>query len=74
MPHLCRRPALAHTNIPRLYEATGDAQYLRDAEAFYARSAASERHVSPNPDAFDYENVMPALHLMLYKVGGVCVC
>lgn len=54
----------------RLYEATGDEGYLRDAESFYERSRTTEKFVNPNPDRFSYENVIPALHLLLYKVGA----
>lgn len=59
------RPSLP---LSRLYEASGDAGYLKDAEAFYDRSRSSERFTNPNPDRFSYENVIPALHLLLYKV------
>lgn len=52
----------------RLHEATGDAGYLREAEAFYERSRTTEKFTNPNPDRFSYENVIPALHLLLYKV------
>lgn len=53
-----------------LYEATGDAGYLREAESHYERSRTTERFTNPNPDRFSYENVLPALHLMLYKATG----
>lgn len=52
----------------RLHKATGDAGYLREAEAFYERSRTTEKFTNPNPDRFSYENVIPALHLLLYKV------
>jgi hypothetical protein len=51
-----------------LYKATGDAGYLKDAEAFYERSRTTEKFTNPNPDRLSYENVVPALHLMLYQV------
>jgi hypothetical protein len=54
-----------------LHEATGDGGYLTEAEAFYDRSRSTERFTNPNPDRFSYENVLPALHLLLYKVS-VC--
>lgn len=53
----------------RLHEATGDMTYLRDAEAFYDKSRSTEKFSNPNPDLLSYENVIPALHLMLFKVG-----
>jgi hypothetical protein len=52
-----------------LHKATGDAGYLKDAEAFYDRSRTTEKFTNPNPDRLSYENVIPALHLMLYQVG-----
>lgn len=54
---------------PRLHQATGDAGYLAEAEAFYDRSRSTEKFMNPNPDRFSYENVLPALHLLLYKVS-----
>jgi len=61
-------PLFHLTIAARLYEATGDAGYLREAESHYERSRTTERFTNPNPDRFSYENVLPALHLMLYKV------
>lgn len=52
-----------------MHRATGDAGYLKDAEAFYDRSKTTEKFTNPNPDRLSYENVIPALHLMLYQVG-----
>lgn len=54
--------------LSRLHKATGDAGYLKEAEAFYDRSRTTEKFMNPNPDRFSYENVIPALHLLLYKV------
>ena len=68
--HCCRDDHPSPIN--RLYEATGDGGYLTDAEAFYDTSRSSERFMNPNPDHFSYENVIPALHLLLYKVRVCC--
>lgn len=63
-------PHVAFAALPhRLHRATGDAGYLKDAEAFYDRSKTTEKFTNPNPDRLSYENVIPALHLMLYQVG-----
>lgn len=70
MAHTLLPPAGRTVPLPfnRLYEASGDGGYLKDAETFYDRSRSSERFTNPNPDRFSYENVIPALHLLLYKV------
>jgi endoglucanase len=50
-----------------LHAATGEAAYLEQAVAWYGRSTATEGHVSANPYRFDYENVAPALDLLLFR-------
>lgn len=44
-------------------------RYLSDAETYYDQSL-SENHVSSNIYQFNYENVVPALDLMLYQLTG----
>eukprot|EP00878_Enallax_costatus_P000276 GHUV01000347.1.p1 GENE.GHUV01000347.1~~GHUV01000347.1.p1 ORF type:complete len:1266 (+),score=343.56 GHUV01000347.1:286-4083(+) len=53
-----------------IYIATGDENYLNDAITFYDQTVSSEGHVNPNPYMFNYENVVPALDLLLYKATG----
>eukprot|EP00879_Flechtneria_rotunda_P009977 GHRR01010433.1.p1 GENE.GHRR01010433.1~~GHRR01010433.1.p1 ORF type:complete len:1225 (+),score=296.26 GHRR01010433.1:1011-4685(+) len=50
-----------------LYKATGDEHYLNEAVAYYQKTISSEGHVSANPFLFNYENVVPALNLLLYQ-------
>lgn len=50
-----------------IYIATGDENYLNDATVWYEQTISSEGHVNPNPYLFNYENVVPALDLLLYK-------
>eukprot|EP00882_Tetradesmus_deserticola_P021987 GHRQ01023853.1.p1 GENE.GHRQ01023853.1~~GHRQ01023853.1.p1 ORF type:complete len:266 (-),score=107.89 GHRQ01023853.1:84-776(-) len=52
-----------------LYMATGQQSYLDNAVQFYSHTSA-EKHVSANPYMFNYENVAPALDLLLYKATG----
>jgi hypothetical protein len=37
---------------------------------FYRQHTSAESHVSTNPYMFNYENVVPALDLLLYKATG----
>lgn len=53
-----------------LHSATGQEVYLQEAMAHYS-AAAGERHINPNGYAFNYENVLPALHLLLARSGGM---
>ncbi len=53
-----------------LYVATKDPTYLNDAVSFYTQSVSTEGHVSPNPYMWNYENVIPAVDLMLAKYAG----
>ncbi|WIA15640.1 hypothetical protein OEZ85_002267 [Tetradesmus obliquus] len=53
-----------------LYIGTGQQKYLSEAIAFYGKSVASEGHVSSNPYQWNYENVIPALDLLLAQVTG----
>ncbi|GBF97993.1 six-hairpin glycosidase [Raphidocelis subcapitata] len=41
--------------------------YLNDALVLYDQTVSSEGHVNPNPYMFNYENVVPALDLLLAK-------
>lgn len=50
-----------------IYIATGDENYLNDAMVWYEQHLSSEGHVNPNPYMFNYENVVPALDLLLYQ-------
>jgi hypothetical protein len=49
-----------------LYLASGKTSYLNDAVAYYNK-ALMEAHSTVNPYFFNYENVLPALHLLLYQ-------
>jgi hypothetical protein len=53
-----------------IFIATGDENYLNDAIVFYDQTVSAEGHVNPNPYMFNYENVVPALDLLLYKATG----
>jgi endoglucanase len=53
-----------------LYIGTGQQKYLSEAVAFYSKSVSSEGHVSSNPYQWNYENVIPALDLLLAQVTG----
>jgi hypothetical protein len=53
-----------------LYMATGQQSYLDSAVKFYRQHTSAESHVSTNPYMFNYENVVPALDLLLYKATG----
>lgn len=53
-----------------IYIATLDENYLNDAITFYDYSVQNEGHVNPNPFLFNYENVVPALDLLLAKLTG----
>ncbi|KIZ03555.1 hypothetical protein MNEG_4408 [Monoraphidium neglectum] len=50
-----------------IYWATGDENYLNDALVLYDQTTSSEGHINPNPFMFNYENVVPALDLLLAK-------
>jgi hypothetical protein len=50
-----------------IYWATGDENYLNDALVLYDQTVSSEGHVNPNPYMLNYENVVPALDLLLAK-------
>jgi hypothetical protein len=53
-----------------LYMATGQQSYLDSAVRFYSQHTSAETHVSTNPYMLNYENVVPALDLLLYKATG----
>lgn len=50
-----------------IYAATLDENYLNDAITFYEQSVQTEPHINPNPYMFSYENVVPALDVLLAK-------
>jgi hypothetical protein len=52
-----------------IYKATGQEDYLAQAEALY-QQAVDEQHVNPNPWMLNYENVLPALDMLLYQETG----
>jgi len=53
-----------------IYAATLDENYLNDAMTFYEQSVQTEPHINPNPYMFSYENVIPALDVLLAKFTG----
>lgn len=70
--HFTARPtqSTCKLSVPLLLMCAGQERYLNDAVAFYSKSVASESHVSPNPYQFNYENVVPALDLLLAQATG----
>jgi endoglucanase len=53
-----------------LYRATENEAYLADAETFWATSVQTETHVNPNPYIWNYENILPGVHLLLEDFTG----
>ena len=50
-----------------LYFASADQKYLDAAESFYQTSIAKETHVNENPYVWNYENMIPAVELLMAK-------